>query len=247
MNKELTLIARFVALMSALVFVALMALSIIAFATQRQFLRAEPYTEALLQVNAYERAPGILANLFLSRLDGAPNELARQLPVPDVSQSDAELFLTVLLPRDWLQEQTEVAVEHFVAKLNGETAAQPAVISMAGLKEQLNSAAGRQALLAVIETRPACGATDLGAFTCGFNLAGDISCRPPSLNLELCGAAIDLATGSIAALIPDQVDLDATLRPMAPLTAPLGNLARRYVSIITFLARYGWLLALPFL
>ena len=247
MNKEFTVIARLAALMAALAFVGLLAITIVAFATQRQFLRVAPYTEALLEVNAYERSPGILAELFVATLNETRGGLARQLPLPEVSQSDVELFLSILLPRDWLQSQTEVIVRRAIAGLNGEQSTQPAVLSLVDLKEQLNSQVGRQALLAVIDTRPACGATDLSNFTCGFNLAGEISCRPPSLNLELCGTAIDLAVGGMATQIPDQIDLDAVLQLSDPLSAPLREHARRYVAAVSLLARFGWFVALPFL
>lgn len=247
MKKEFTLIARLAALMSALTFMGLLVLSITAFAAQRQFLRPAPTLRALTEVGAYERSPGVLAELFASLLNDNRSGLARELPLPDVNQSDIEIFLTALLPRNWVQSQTDVVVRYLLADLNGEPAPQPAVLSLAALKERLNSPAGSQALLAVIETRPACSATDLSALTCGFNLSGEIACRPPGLNLELCGAAFGVAAGGIAALIPDEVSLDAALELGAALTGPLRANARRYASAISLLARFGWLATLPFL
>lgn len=248
MNKELTLIARLVALFCALSFTVLMALTVMAFATQRQFLRPEPYTEALAEVNAYERAPRILGELLITVFNDARTAgVAMQLPFPEISQSDVELFLSLLLPRDWLQSQTEIVVRRAVADLNDQQPQTPAVISLVEIKERLNGPQGAQALLAVIETRPVCGATDLSALTCGFNLAGEITCRPPGLNFEICGAALGLAAGGIAALAPDQVDLDTVLQLSDPISAPLRDYARRYASAISLLARFGWFVALPFL
>lgn len=246
MHKETSLLARIVALLSALGFVFFITLSIVALTVELQFFRAGPYLRALQQVNAYERAPGILADLFVASFDDNSG-LAGQLPLPELGQADVELFLSILLPRDWLQSQSEVVVQRTVAEFNGETPAQPALLSLAELKAQLRGPAGREALVAVVNSRPACGPLDLAAFTCGFDLSGELSCRPPSLNLDVCGAAFDLAVEGIAAQIPEQVDLDAALQFSEPLTAPLRNYVRRYVSAISLTARFGWFLALPFL
>lgn len=245
MKRDIPLIARVVALFSALTFVVLLSASISSFVIARQFFRAEPYRRALVEVNAYERAPGILADLFVNTVSGA--RMASQLPLPELNQADVELFLSILLPRQWLQSQTEVVVQRATDELNGESPAQPALLSLTELKEQLSGTAGRDALLAIINTRPACGPIALEAFTCGFALDGMITCRPPSLNQEICGSAIDLATAGIASQIPDQIDLDAVLQFSDPLTAPIRDHARRYVTVVSLLGRFGWLAALPFL
>lgn len=248
MNKELTLIARLLAALCALIFTVVMALSITAFATQRQFLRPDPYIRALSEVNAYERAPGIFGELFALALDDARGSgLMAQLPFPEIGQADVELFLSILLPRDWLQSQTEIVVRRAIADLNDRQPQTPSLISLVEIKERLNGPQGTQAMLAVIETRPVCSDTDLSALTCGFNLAGEITCRPPGLNFEVCGAAVGLAAGGIASLMPDQIDLDTVLQLSEPVSAPLRDYARRYASAISLLARFGWLVALPFL
>ncbi len=248
MNKELTLIARFVAVVCALIFTLVMTLWVMAFAAQRQFLRPATYIQALVEVDAYERAPGILGELVTFALDDArASGLAAQLPFPQISQSDVELFLTNLLPRDWLQSQTEIVVRRAIAGLNDRQPQGPSVVSLEEIKERLNGPQGTQALLAVIETRPVCSDTDLSALTCGFNLAGEITCRPPGQSFELCGAAIGLAAGGIASLMPDQVDLDTVLRLSDPVSAPFRDYARGYAGAVSLLARFGWLVALPFL
>lgn len=247
MNKETSLLLRLMAVASLMVFVALLTLSILALVTQRQFLRAAPYIGALQEVNAYERAPGVLAEIITNSFNGEPGPLAQLLPLPDLNQADVELFLSLLLPRDWLQSQSELIVTRAVAELNGNAPPQPAVLSLTEPKARLGGPAGREALVSLIEQRPACGPADLAAFTCGFNLAGEIACRPPTLNLDLCSAALDLAIGGLVTQIPDQIDLDLVLQLSSPFTAPLRDYARRYASVVTFVARFGWFLALPFL
>ena len=247
MRNEITLIARLAALISALTFMALLALSIVAFAAERQFLRPAPYMRALSEINAYERAPRILAELFITVLNDGRSGVARELPLPEASQSDVELFLAAFLPAEWVESQSGVVVRYLIADLNREPPPEPAVLSLVALKERLTSAAGAQALLAVIETRPACGVTDLSALTCGFNLSGEIACRPPALNMELCGAALGLASGGIAALLPDEVSLEAALNVGAALTGTLREDARRSATLISLVARFGWLASLPFL
>lgn len=247
MKRELTLVARLIALLSALVFMGLLALTVMAYAAQRQFLRPAPYLRALQERQAYERTPGILAELLTSSLNNGRTGLAAQLPLPQVSQSDVEIFLATFLPIEWVQTQAEVIVRALVAELNGEPLPEPSVLSLRVPKERLNSPAGAQALLAVIETRPACSVTDLSALTCGFNLSGEITCRPPGLNLEVCGAAFGAATAGVAALLPDAVDLRAALNLLAALTGPLRSNVQNYTGAISFLARFGWFLTLPFL
>lgn len=248
MNKELTLIARFVAVICALIFTLVMILWVMAFAARRQFLRPAPYLQALAEVDAYERAPGILGELVTFALDDARAPgLAAQLPFPQISQSDVELFLANLLPRDWLQSQTEIVVRRAIADLDDRQPQGPSVVSLEEIKVRLNGPQGTQALLAVIETRPVCSDTDLSALTCGFDLSGEITCRPPGLNFEVCGAAIGLAAGGIASLMPDQIDLDTVLRLSDPVSAPFRDYARGYAGAVSLLARFGWLVALPFL
>lgn len=248
MNKELTLLARFVAAICALIFTLIITLSTMALATQRQFLRPTPYIQALAEVNAYERAPGILGELFAVTVnDARAAAVEAQLPFPDISQSDVEIFLAILLPRDWLQSQTEIVVRRAIADLNDSQLQSPSVVSLVEIKERLNGPQGTQALLAIIETRPVCSETDLSALTCGFNLAGEITCRPPGLNFEICGAAIGLAAGGMASVMPDEIDLDTVLRLSDPLSAPLRDYARRYAGAVSLLARFGWFVALPFL
>lgn len=246
MKRETSLLARSLALMAMLTFAVLIILTVVAFVTQRQFLRATPYINALQQVNAYERGPGIIAELLVSSLDGPRNSLAQVLPLPELNQADTERFLASLLTRDWMQDQTEVIVHRAIAELNNDPPPSPAVLSLAAVKANLSGAAGREALLAVIETRPACGPADLRALTCGFDLAGEISCRPPTLNVDICGAAIDLALNAIVPQIPDEVSLDAVLPVLEPLYAPLRQHVQRYASAISLVALFGWLAAAPF-
>lgn len=247
MDREIRLVARLVALLSALIFIGLLALTIVAFAAQRQFLRPDPYLRALDDLGAHERTPAILAQLLTSTINNGRTGLASQLPLPEVSQSDVELFLAAFLPTEWVQTQSDVIVRALVADLNGEPLPDPSTLSLQALKERLNSPAGAQALVAVIETRPACGAADLSALTCGFNLAGEIACRPPALNLEICGAALVAATGGMATLLPDEVNLQGVLDVLAVLLGPLRTDAQNYAGAISFMARFGWFLTLPFL
>ncbi len=246
MNRQHSLLLRLMALLAMAAFVALFSLSVVAFVAQRQFLRAAPVLAALQEVGAYERAPGILADLLISSTGAPRSGLAQLIPIPELNKADTERFLATLLPQTWLQAQSEMVVQRAMAGLNGQPPPTPAVISLVEVKAQLQGAAGREAVLAAIEARPACGPMDLSAFTCGFNLAGDIACRPPALNLDICGTAIDLALVGLTAQVPDQVDLDVVLRFSEPLSGPLRDHARRYATAIRLLGTFGWLAALPF-
>lgn len=242
MGKAVTVLARLLAAFFAFLFVLSAAAFIFAFVARIHLLRPDPYKQALLEVNAYERAPTALAELLVIAGGGGQNALFLQL-----EQEDYEILFRRLLPRAWLQTQAETVIDSVFAAASAQDDAPTITLSLLDLKQNLDGQAGGEALLDIIRRRPECSAGDLSALTCGFDLSGAIQCRPPEAQLQLCEEAASGAFTAAAATLPDEVTLSGLLPGGAPLRQLVEAAAGPYPALVRQTARFGWLAALFFL
>ncbi|HSM59120.1 MAG TPA: hypothetical protein VK879_23390 [Candidatus Sulfomarinibacteraceae bacterium] len=241
MGKAVTVVARLLAAFFAFLFVLSATAFIFAFVARVHLLRPAPYKQALAEVNAYDQAPAALAELLA--MAGGPQRSA----FLQLQQEDYEILLQRVLPREWLQSQTEAIIDHVFAATDAPGEAPTMTISLAALKQNLDSEAGGQALLEIIRRRPACSIGDLSALTCGFDLSGAIQCRPPEPQLQLCGEAASGAFAAAAATLPDQITLSGLLQAGAPLRQLVEEAGGPYPALVRQTARFGWVAALFFL
>lgn len=237
----MTLVARLLALFFALLFVGTTTLFATSFTVRRHLLQPAPYKQALGQVNAYERAPGILAQSTTTFLQGEAVSPENGVPWAGLTQEDYEILFGHLLPGDWLQSQTEAIVDQTFLALESGRPAAPITLSLLAFKENLTGQAGTQALMDVIATRPPCPEGELSALTCGFDLQEGLSCRPPALTLQLCSAVLDTALAGAAGAIPDRVEINTLLQAMVPSADSLLETAAFYRRLILLVAGYGWI------
>ncbi|MFW6069752.1 MAG: hypothetical protein ACOC9X_01805, partial [bacterium] len=245
MGKAVTVLARLLAAFFAFLFVLSAAAFVFAFVARVHLLRPDPYKQALVEVDAYERAPAALAELLaIGTGQAGDGQTALFL---QLEQEDYEILFRRLLPRAWLQTQTETVVDNVFAAAAARGEGPTITISLLELKQNLDGRAGGQALLDIIRRRPACSAGDLSALTCGFDLSGAIQCRPPEAQLQLCEEAASGAFTAAAATLPDEVTLSGLLPDGAPLRQFVEAAAGPYPALVRQTARFGWLAALFFL
>lgn len=247
MDRALFAFSRLLALLFAALFVLAAALFVIAFVARRQLLRPAPYKAALQQVDAYGRAPQILSGILAGALNDARERDSAASLFLNLSQADYEIMLEHLLPGQWLERQVEGIIDQSFAAMEGEVGDSPITVSLTALKENLRGQAGSQALLAVVETRPACAPGDLRTLTCGIDLQAGISCQPPSAQLQLCATALNAVLVGTTSLIPDTVELSALLRAVGPLAQTVRDALYPYNVLLRPVARFGWVLLPAFL
>ena len=186
----------------AALFIATAVLSMLLFNLERKAFLAETYQQAFANENFYERLPNLLAKAFVTSSDQQGMPLGMQ----SMSEQQWEGFLRELLPPETLKMMGDQALTSTFAYLNGET--DSAVVDLTPLKSQMNSSAGTQAVLNLMQTLPPCTLDELARITLSFLSDQQIAfCNPPA---ELAGVVQPLIEGQVqlaATLLPDQVTL----------------------------------------
>lgn len=192
-----TLFARIVAVLCTGLFVLSALAALVLFNVERRAFNPATYNRALVSEDFYAQFPLLLGNLLSTNLgQNAP---------AFVEGMTAEQWSTLvkgLLPEPELRAMTEDTINQVFAYLNGET--QNPQISTLPLKRSLNSPAGVEAVLNIIQSLPSC---TLEQVTKLLTSPGQGLCNPPPEVLDLVRPLIRTQLQITAAAIPDQIPL----------------------------------------
>jgi len=203
----LRFLARLIAVLCAIAFVFLTVGAVFVFALGTRFLQAGTYASALSREQFYAKVPGIVADLVVhgSKVVPAASRGAEGDAVAMVAQltpSDWDSLFGAAAPPDYLQQQTESALDQYFAYLHSEEAVPTIQISLAELRKNLVSPRAEQAYLAMLATKPPCTPQQLqesGGLPVG--------CQPPADQLPRVREMFRSAMRQAADQIPDKVNL----------------------------------------
>ena len=250
-NNVLNVIAKIIAVLCAILFVATTLAALFLFNMERRAFNPNPYKDALANENFYQSLPYILGQVLAKDASEGNMPFARQL----TSENWATIIQT-LLPPEQLRAMTEEAIAQIFSYLNNETSNPQ--ISLLPLKQRLSSPAGLDAAISLIHAQPDCTAEQLVQLTASF---GQVLCNPPQDMLNLAKPILQSQLNATAAEIPDQISLMGTdshslslsnirlarflmqLSPLIPLAFLFGLTIFAVRTFKGWLAWWGW----PFL
>lgn len=225
-------ISKSIALMLVVLFVVTALMSLLLFNVERQLLNPGLYKRALAEQNVYERFPELVSEEMmraanynpcaenpddprcLAEGEGSPPEDSGEAggggPPPFtqfLTFEDWETILGLLFQPQWLQTQTEGAIDQLFSSLESESAPVAIAISTKEIRERIGSEAGVEAVMHLIRAAPPCTTEQLaGMVFSGANadLSPRLTCSPPDEVLLLIKPAIQAQLKLVAANIPDQ-------------------------------------------
>jgi hypothetical protein len=240
----LRFLARLVAVLCAIAFVFLTIAAVFAFAIGTRFMQARTYANALIRDHFYAKVPGIVADLAVH---GAKAEQAASRG----AENDALAMVAQLTPADWnslfgafappeyLQQQTESALEQYLGYLHSDEPVPEIQISLVELRKNLVGPRAEEAYLAMLATKPPCTPEQL------LGSGGlPVGCQPPADQLPRVREAFRAAMRQAADQMPAQVNLLAPAAMPGRHTALEVPIKTRHVLVgIEYWA--GWSPAVP--
>jgi hypothetical protein len=226
MRKILRVLAKIMAFIFAVLFVIMTVAVLLLFNVERHLLNAEVYKHALVKENIYERFPTLIAEQLTyqakhagSGAEGGGGDPGEKNGPPAqikyLTPKDYEIILSDLLPTDWLQTQTESALDQTFAFIASDAPTATIKISLVEVKARLGGQAGADAALRVIRSWPPCNNLELFAWaivSTGAKLNDIPTCRPPDEVLEAFTPAIKLVLSQTVAKMPNEADLTRTFK-----------------------------------
>ncbi len=225
-------ISKSIAFIVAALFVVTALLSLLLFNAEWQLLSPGVYKRALAEQDVYERFPELVSEQLmraanynpcaenpndprcLAEGEGSPpedpGEAGEGGPPPFtqfLTREDWEAILGLLFEAEWLQAQTERAIDQLFSSLEYESAPVVIAISTKEIRERIGSEAGVEAVMRLIRSAPPCTTEQLA----GMVLSGAtadfsplLTCSPPDEVLLMLTPTLQAQLKEVAANIPDQ-------------------------------------------
>jgi hypothetical protein len=203
--KLFTMIARFIAALSVILFVPTIVLALFLTTINRQVFNTSIYKNALFEQNIYIRLPEIVAIAISSQPGAGGNGVGGSPSFTVFTTADWQTIVATLLPPDDLQTMTESTLDQVFAYLNGET--DTVTVPLDKLKERLAGPASTDLILQLINSRPACTEQYLAQLFSGTANSSLVLCKPPDLVVSLVVPLFQELLVTVAAELPDQVTI----------------------------------------
>jgi hypothetical protein len=222
MRDRLKVASRLAALFFAVWFVVVTPVVIVLFNAEQHLLSSRVYKQALIQQYIYERFPRLAAEHLVHQMNYAgpagegEDEAASEestgppAPLPDLTRADYEAIISAFVPADWLQAQTERALDQAFANLAPDAPTTPITISLAEVKARIGGPAGVDAVLRLVRSWPPCTEAEMrawGRVSPDSELEDLPTCRPPEERLALVTPQIEALLDAQAARILDQAEV----------------------------------------
>jgi hypothetical protein len=247
LHKLFTMIARFIATLSAVLFVLTTIAALFLTTINRQVFNANTYKNALVEQNIYKSLPEIVAIAISSQTGAGGNGAGGTPSFTILTAEDWQAIVAALLPPDDLQSMAENTLDQVFAYLNGETGI--VTVPLDKLKERLAGPASTALILQLINSRPACTEQYLAQLFSGTVNSSLILCKPPDLVVSLVVPLFQELLVTVAAELPDQVTI-IKLQPAGALpsgSGPFGEDPITTIRIVRLMMRLSPPLPLAFL
>ena len=180
----LRFLARFLAVVCALVFVVCTIPIIFFHAASMRLTQPQVYKDALASERLYDRLPVLAADTATHAIDAGARAVANQGGAVDsslvdllhqMSGTDWEMIVGAVLPSSYVRPQAEGAADQFFAWLHSNTAVPVVNVPLGELKRRLAAPETEETYVRILQTKPPCTAAQLQAAG-GFPIA---CCPPP--------------------------------------------------------------------
>lgn len=172
MRNRLAAMARFIASVFTVLFVVVAVAMLPLFNVGLHLFSPEVYKYALAEQNIYGRLPALAAEQLDLQLHYAGPGLEAGAEARDsgggpptmfltLSRADWEQLLSSLLPADWLQAQTESALDQAFAMLEAGDPESHVTISLVEFRSRVGGEAGVDAFLRFVRAQPPCAAEEV--------------------------------------------------------------------------------------
>ena len=237
-------LARFFAIVFAVLFALSLPEATLLYNGEKYAFRAKVYKQALLEENAYETLPKILAKSLVEK----SQESDEHSFAAALTEEDWEFLLNEFLPPTETRKMAEEGIDKIFLYLNGKET--DTVLSLKPLKEKLNGREGVDAVLRLLATKPDCTLEDIEKIALPGS-SEPVICNPPEEALPLFKPALHLKLQSIASEIPATIPLIQmspdellrlrNIRLMMRLSPLLPILALLLATLLAVRTLKGWL------
>jgi hypothetical protein len=237
----LRFLARFLAVVFALVFVVGTVPIVFFQAAGTRLTQPQVYKEALTKERLYDRLPALVADTAAHAIDasarvganggGAVDESLFNL-VHQVSAADWEMIFGAVLPASYVRQQIERALDQFFTWLHSNPAVPVVNISLGELKQRLLAPETEETYVRILQTKPPCTASQLQA-------AGGLpfGCCPSPEEMPRVRQAFRTMMQTAAGQMPETVNLFEKLSG----DGATAEATRRLAEVRTLFVKLEWL------
>lgn len=239
--KILSTTGKVLALLFAAAFVVVFPFTLITYNVQQHLMQPELYKNALVEQEAYQQIPDLLAaelEKTAAQADPEAGDMGQQAlteMLQSLSREDWRYILDNLLPKGWAQAKAEGVLDALFAFLEGETNSLDVRISLVPLKENLEGPQGNLVLERLVDALPACTEDDLFRFLLDTLTGAEpnlpVCAPPPELlgeNMETLEFLLPLAAEQIPENISVQLNVEDFDMPTTGTLAGQSNLVLLY-------------------
>ncbi len=169
MKRLLNILARIIAIVCAILFVAAALAALFLYNLEQRAFNPNIYKEALSNENFSQSLPSLLGQVLVKDSSESNSPFVKQL----TSENWATIIQT-LLPPEQLRNMTEESITQIFAYLNNETS--DPHISLLPLKQRLAGPAGMDAIIGLIHAQPNCTPKQDAEM---ISTLGPVLCNPP--------------------------------------------------------------------
>jgi len=224
-----TCLARTLAITCALAFILIAPIALLLVSSNVVLTNPGTYKRSLAKENAYQEfGVAISQQLVYEMLNPCATypTTAKDCTPPDYLQSlsndDWQTIIGLMMPPDWLKQQSESVIDQFFVFLQGSNTTFTPTISLDGMRTELDQAKISQAVGIVLEDAHPCSVEDLlnlAQIALGNHSLAVPVCQPPQGVRGVVQDGLSAIMLSFSNNIPDQINL-----PLLPGVDP-GNIS----------------------
>lgn len=201
-------LARGLAALGALAFVAVTVFSVVVVFGLQPFLKADLYKQTLRQRHLYERLPALMAAQIQYSLQQQDSTRVAGIPLDlkDLSTEEWQALIGELMPADWFQRQTEGGIDQLFTFFYQPQGTLNIQVSLLEVKTRLAGDAGYRVFMQLLDRLPACDPAQwalLAQSAATLTLADVPLCRPPDELVAAGEPQIRQLLGQVAGRLPD--------------------------------------------
>jgi hypothetical protein len=210
-------LANTLAVTCALAFIIIAPIALMLFSSNVVLTNPGTYKRAMARENSYQEFSAAFSQQIVYELLNPCSTYpttAKDCTPPDylqaLSSEDWQNIIGLMMPADWLKQQSESVIDQFFVFLHGSNTSFTPTISLDGMRAELDQAKISQAIGIVLEDAHPCSVDDLltlAQIALGNRSLAVPVCQPPEAVRSVVQDSLSAILLTFSSSIPDQIHL----------------------------------------
>jgi hypothetical protein len=241
----LRIFARFLAVVFSIAFVVVTIPVVFFHAAGTRLTQPQVYKDALAKERFYDRFPSLAAGVAANAIKydarvRSPDVVFQDRVAHNWSVTDWETAFGTVLSPSYVRQQTERSLDQFFAWVNSNTALPVVNVDLREFKRRLVAPEIEEAYVGILQTKPACTASELEA-----DAPFPVACCPPAEEMPRVRQAFRATMQNLANEVPETVDLIEMLNGSGEADAAISKLPEVRTRLVQLETLAWWSPAAP--